>query len=126
MRKTPIAALVAHTSALTLATVLTLVAPGGAPAAATTFTRLAGADRYATAVAISQSAFQTQLPGQQFIVTLASGANFPDALAAWPLAASRGGPLLLVPKDGVLPTSVKDELTRLNPAATISPEEPPP
>jgi putative cell wall-binding protein len=92
------------------------VAPAGAQAATTTFTRLAGADRYATAVAISQSAFQPQFPGQQFAVTVASGANFPDALAAGPLAASNAGPLLLVPQDGVLPTSVTTELTRLNPA----------
>jgi putative cell wall-binding protein len=116
MRKTPVTALVALTSALSLTTALTLVAPAGAHAAATTFTRLAGADRYATAVAISQSAFQPQFPGQQFIVTVASGANFPDALAAGPLAASNAGPLLLVPQDGALPTSVTTELTRLNPA----------
>jgi putative cell wall-binding protein len=92
------------------------VAPAGVQAATTTFTRLAGADRYATAVAISQSAFQPQFPGQQFAVTVASGANFPDALAAGPLAASNAGPLLLVPQDGVWPTSVTTELTRLNPA----------
>jgi putative cell wall-binding protein len=116
MRKMPITTVVALTSALTLISALTLVAPAGAQAAAATFTRLAGADRYATAVAISQSAFQPQFPGEQFIVTVASGANFPDALAAGPLASSNAGPLLLVPQDGVLPTSVTTELTRLNPA----------
>lgn len=115
MRKTPITTLVAVTAALALSTAVALVAPAGAQAAATTLTRLAGADRYATAVAISQSAFQPQYAGGQFIVTVASGSNFPDALAAGPVASAMNGPLLLVPKDGVLPTSVTTELTRLNP-----------
>jgi putative cell wall-binding protein len=78
-------------------------------------TRLAGADRYGTAVAISQSAFQPQSPGSA--VTVASGANFPDALAAGPVAAAQGGPLLLVPQDGALPTTVSTELTRLKPSS---------
>ena len=81
-----------------------------------TYTRLAGADRYSTAVAISQAAFQPQSPGQRFAVTVASGANFPDALAAGPVAAAQGGPLVLVPKDGVLPPTVSIELARLNPS----------
>ena len=78
-----------------------------------THTRLAGADRYGTAVAISQSAFQS--PGGQFKVTVASGANFPDALAAGAVAVAQVGPLLLVPQNGVLPPNVSRELTRLNP-----------
>jgi putative cell wall-binding protein len=110
MRKTLITTLVALT-----ATGLTLVAPAGAQASATTFTRLSGADRYATAVEISKYAFQQQSPAVQFDVMVASGTNFPDALAAGPVAASLGGPLLLVPGDGVLPTTVSDELTRLTP-----------
>src|SRR5664280_781682 len=112
MRKMPITTLVALTAALTLSTAVALVAPAGAQAAATTFTRLAGADRYATAVAISQSAFQPQYEGERWMVVVASGANFPDALAAGPLAAAQKGPLLLVPSDGVLPVSVSTELTR--------------
>jgi putative cell wall-binding protein len=78
-------------------------------------TRLAGADRYATAVAISQSAFQPQSPGS--VVTVASATNFPDALAAGPVAATSRGPLLLVPQDGPLPATVSTELTRLNPSS---------
>jgi hypothetical protein len=50
-------------------------------------------------------------------VTVASGANFPDALAAGPVAAASGGPLLLVPQGGALPTTVSTELTRLNPSS---------
>ena len=82
-----------------------------------THTRLAGADRYGTAVAISQSAFHS--PGGQFKVTVASGANFPDALASGPVAVAQVGPLLLVPQNGVLPPNVSSGLTRLNPL-TIS------
>src|ERR1035437_5781492 len=78
-------------------------------------TRLAGADRYGTAVAISQSAFQPQSPGSA--VTVASGANFPDALAAGPVAAAQGGPLLLGPQDGALPITVSTELTPLKPSS---------
>jgi len=84
-----------------------------APAA--TSTRLAGADRYGTAVAISQYAFQPQYSGQSFAVTVASGANFPDALAAGPVASADVGPLLLVPQDGALSPAISTELTRLNP-----------
>jgi putative cell wall-binding protein len=80
-------------------------------------TRLAGADRYATAVAISQSAFQPQSRGS--VVTLASGADFPDALAAGPVAAAQGGSLLLVPQDGTLPATVDAEITRL-PSSSVN------
>jgi putative cell wall-binding protein len=110
MRKTLITTLVALT-----ATGLTFMAPAGAQASAINITRLGGADRYATAVAISNSTFLTLVPADQFEVMIASGANFPDALAAGPAAASVGGPLLLVPGDGVLPASVSTEFARLNP-----------
>ncbi|HYO18660.1 MAG TPA: cell wall-binding repeat-containing protein [Dermatophilaceae bacterium] len=119
--------LITTLAALT-ATALTLAAPGWAQADGTTHTRLAGADRYSTAVAISQSeGFQPQAPPpapvQMLGVVVASGADFPDALAAGPFAASagdlvdyRGTPFLLVPKDGILPPAVRTELTRLNPS----------
>jgi putative cell wall-binding protein len=55
-------------------------------------TRVAGADPYATAVAISQASF----PGSAASVYLATGANFPDALAGGVAAALAPGPLLLV------------------------------
>ena len=75
--------------------------------------RLAGADRYATAVAIS-SEFAPGVP----VVYLATGTNFPDALSAASAAAFQGGPLLLT-KPGELPTIVRDELTRLNPSLVV-------
>lgn len=90
--------------------------PQSNPVIPATHTRLAGADRYATAVAISQYGFKPQSLAAQFPVTVASGSNFPDALAAGPVAAAQGGPLLLVPQDGALPSTVTAELRRLNPS----------
>jgi len=75
--------------------------------------RLAGADRYATAVAISSAFFE--LPPSAY---LATGANFPDALAAVPVAGRSGAPLLLVQR-GAVPSSVASELVRLHPPRTI-------
>lgn len=53
--------------------------------------RIAGADRYATSLAIAQAYFPTAKS-----VFVATGKNFPDALAAGPLAASQHAPILLV------------------------------
>lgn len=97
-----------------VAATLAMAAPAVADGETTTI-RLAGANRYETAVAISQYAFEPEFEGDQFPVTVASGADFPDALAAGPVAAYDVGPLLLVPKDGVVPASVRNELSRLDP-----------
>ena len=74
--------------------------------------RLAGADRYATASAISAASFSPGVP----VAYVATGANFPDALAAGAAAARRGGPVLLV-TSGNIPPSTASELARLKPAA---------
>lgn len=74
--------------------------------------RIAGANRYETAVKVSQQSFTTP----QAVVFIASGESFADALAAGPLAAAAEAPILLVPK-GSLPTVVRNELTRLKPKA---------
>ena len=71
-------------------------------------TRVAGADRYATAVAISQASF----PGTAASVYLATGANFPDALAGGVAAALAPGPLLLT-LAACLPPNVAAEIIRL-------------
>ena len=55
--------------------------------AASSADRLSGADRYATAVAVSKETFEPGVP----IVFLASGVDYPDALSAAPLAAALGG-----------------------------------
>ena len=78
-------------------------------AAGGTVDRLAGADRYATSVAISASSFPTS-----DVVFVATGWTFPDALGGGPVAAIQGGPLLLVSSTKV-PASVASELQRLHP-----------
>jgi glucose/arabinose dehydrogenase len=72
--------------------------------------RRSGADRYATAVAVSQGSF----PDGARHVFVATGQNFPDGLAGGPAAALRGGPLLLVPGTSI-PPAVRAELLRLDP-----------
>ncbi|WP_146077259.1 cell wall-binding repeat-containing protein [Rathayibacter tritici] len=76
--------------------------------------RLAGTDRYATAVAVTASAFTDAAP----VVYLASGANWPDALSAGPAAAKQGGALLLTDPN-VLPDVVAAELRRLAPQRIV-------
>ncbi|WP_285116155.1 cell wall-binding repeat-containing protein [Leifsonia sp. fls2-241-R2A-40a] len=79
-----------------------------------TVTRLAGADRYATAVALSKAGFPSSAP----TVVVATGANFPDALAAGPVAGFVNGPLLLT-APGALRADVSAEITRLKPSKII-------
>lgn len=76
--------------------------------------RISGPDRYATAVEISKAGF----PGTANVVYLATGENYPDALAAAPAATVGGGPLLLT-NSGGLPAVVKDEIKRLKPAKIV-------
>ncbi|MCD2442712.1 cell wall-binding repeat-containing protein [Agromyces sp. SYSU K20354] len=75
--------------------------------------RLAGADRYETAVAISQR-FAPVVP----VLYVATGADFPDALTAAAAAAHQGGPLLLTRADA-LPVVVREEIGRLAPARIV-------
>jgi putative cell wall-binding protein len=70
--------------------------------------RVAGGDRLATGVALSRTAFPQGAPA----AVLARADQFPDALAAAPLAAAAGGPLLLN-TTGELAPAVRDELRRL-------------
>lgn len=79
-----------------------------------TVERLQGSDRFATAVRVSETAYPDGAP----IVYLATGANFPDGLAAAAAAASEGGPLLMVSRTAVS-TVVRAELTRLNPSRIV-------
>ena len=71
--------------------------------------RIAGTDRFDTAVRVSRAAFPTASQ-----VLVASGADFADALCAAPVAARRSGPVLLVDPEHV-PAVVTDELERLRP-----------
>jgi putative cell wall-binding protein len=89
----------------------------GVRAAAGTFAtsgsagRIAGHDRFATSVAISQSLYGSAGSSAVFVAT---GMNFPDGLAGGPLAALVPGPILLV-SPTQLPESVAAELQRLGP-----------
>ncbi len=76
--------------------------------------RLSGADRYATAVAISKNAYPTGAD----TVLVAVGSGFPDALAGGPLAKKLDAPVLLT-ATGELPASVRQEINRLNPDTII-------
>jgi len=86
---------------------LDALAPGGA-------SRLAGADRYATAAAISRANFGAGVP----VAYVATGVDYPDALGAVPAAGVEGGPILLV-RPGALPTPTKTELGRLRPQRIV-------
>ncbi|MGB4592234.1 MAG: cell wall-binding repeat-containing protein [Coriobacteriia bacterium] len=71
---------------------------------------IAGADRYATAIRVSQATFAD---GDCDAVIIATGGNYPDALGAGGLAGAVHGPVLLVPSTGGLPTAVRAEILRL-------------
>lgn len=76
--------------------------------------RIAGIDRYDTAAAISRDSY----PAGADTVYLATGVDFPDALAAGPAAAADRAPLLLVQPDR-LPGAAREELKRLKPARVV-------
>jgi len=85
-------------------------AHGTSTGPAPNYSTIKGDDRYLTAIMISQKAYPKGAPA----VFLVKGDNFPDALAAAPLATAYGGPVILTPSTGLTP-AVKDELKRLNP-----------
>ncbi len=72
--------------------------------------RLAGADRYNTAAAVSRASY----PGGATNVMVATGVNFPDALAGSAAAGHLGMPVLLV-HPSFIPAATAAELDRLNP-----------
>ena len=74
--------------------------------------RIAGADRHHTAVLTSQARYRE---GEAGAVVLSRSDEFADALAGTPLAARRGGPLLLTPSAGLLPATMQ-EIDRVLPA----------
>ncbi|MDQ1541258.1 MAG: hypothetical protein QOH29_1984, partial [Actinomycetota bacterium] len=76
--------------------------------------RWQGADRFATAAAVSQQTYPTGATN----VYLATGAAFPDALAGAALAGLAGGPLLLT-NATTLPAATATEITRLHPSAIV-------
>ncbi|HEX4905492.1 MAG TPA: cell wall-binding repeat-containing protein [Acidimicrobiales bacterium] len=99
-----------------LALVVSLLAfvPGRADAWSRGPIRIAGADRYETAVRISSAAFA----GGAASVVVASGESFPDGLAAGPLAALYDAPVLLT-ATASLPAITGTELDRLDPERVV-------
>ncbi|WP_460630812.1 cell wall-binding repeat-containing protein [Leifsonia lichenia] len=77
-------------------------------------TRLAGDDRYETAVAVAKRAYPTHAA----VVYLAAGGNFPDALAAGPAAAADRAALLLTTSSGI-PAATATELKALAPGRVV-------
>jgi putative cell wall-binding protein len=74
-------------------------------------TRLAGVDRYQTAIAVAEETKAmrgSDYDGTAFVCT---GVNFPDALAASPIAAANGWPIYLTPP-GALPADVQASMMR--------------
>ena len=69
-------------------------------ASGVTPTRVAGADRYATALAVADVVDGAGAPVD---VVLATGTNFPDALAAGPLALAESAPIVLNQGASLLP-----------------------
>ena len=79
-----------------------------------TVTRVFGPDRYATAAAVSARTFAPGVP----VAFVATGTDFPDALAGASAAATQGGPLLLV-RPTVIPAATLAELRRLKPRRIV-------
>ncbi|MGN6754693.1 MAG: cell wall-binding repeat-containing protein, partial [Intrasporangium sp.] len=76
--------------------------------------RAAGSDRYTTAAKVSATTFGTRVP----IAFVATGDDFPDALAGGAAGGFRGGPILLT-RATTVPQATLDELTRLKPARIV-------
>lgn len=96
-------------------------APSWGAASAAERDRIAGTNRYLTAVEISKRHFPNGTwPGNApvQVVTVASGTDYPDALAGGPFAAGLG-PLLLVPAAGTVPAGVLNEIKRLSPDSIV-------
>src|SRR3954447_3806141 len=80
---------------------------------ATTVDRIAGANRYETAAAISRSFFTPDVA----FVYIVTGEAFPDALAAGAAAVDRGAVLLV--QRAAIPKATADELHRLTPQEIV-------
>ncbi|WP_298752262.1 cell wall-binding repeat-containing protein [uncultured Serinicoccus sp.] len=84
--------------------VITQLRRGLGGASAPSIRRLDGKDRYAVASRVAQ-----RIPAAQEMAFVATGRNWPDALAGGALAGQVGSPMLLVRPDG-LPTQTRQSL----------------
>ncbi|OLT39636.1 hypothetical protein BJF86_07215 [Serinicoccus sp. CNJ-927] len=76
-------------------------------------TRITGRTRYDVSAGVARS----YTPGGS-VLYVASGADFPDALAIGALAGDQGAPVLLTPKAGLHP-SVEEQIARLDPGRIV-------
>jgi hypothetical protein len=83
-------------------------------AAQVTAVRVSGLDRYGTAASLSRRTFAPGVP----VAYVATGADYPDALAAGAAGAQLGGPVLLTAQ-GALPPATLAELGRLQPQRIV-------
>ena len=79
-----------------------------------TVRRLAGPDRFVTAVELSRYTSGADEPTTLYVAT---GLNFPDGRAVGPVAGLQSAPLLLV--GSALPPPVAEEIRRLNPSRVV-------
>ena len=109
-----------RTAAVTLLALLVLLATVALPSFAQTpparVQRIAGLDRIETTNAISATA---RTSGQATAAVLARSDSFADALAGTPLAAARGGPVLLTASDRLDLATATELLRVLDPGATV-------
>jgi putative cell wall-binding protein len=77
--------------------------------------RIAGKDRFETAVKIAEEVAPDYLKSSVFVV---NGRNYPDALSAAPIAAYKSVPILLT-ETNTLPTVTVNELRKFNEAYAI-------
>jgi putative cell wall-binding protein len=77
-----------------------------ATVSSTAVNRLAGADRFATAIAVSNAEFPTS--GSAGAVVVARSDSYPDALVGATLAAAKSAPLLFASGSELLPTTVTE------------------
>ena len=76
--------------------------------------RLAGKDRYSTGAAVTAEAFDSDVA----VVYMATGLDFPDALAGGAAAAAEGAPLLLTSRLSI-PEATVSELMRMKPEKIV-------
>ncbi len=79
--------------------------------------RIAGATRYATAAAVAGK--MIELGAEPESVFIASGVNFPDALAVSPAAGVLGQPILYAGADGTLSTETLDVISDSDAAGAV-------
>ncbi|WP_404429851.1 cell wall-binding repeat-containing protein [Microbacterium lacus] len=82
--------------------------------------RVAGADRFSTAVEITRTIYGDAVPAasRPSVLYLTNAFNYPDALAAGPAASAQGGAILPVAQDHA-PEVILNEIARLRPLSVV-------